>query len=271
MIEASVVPFPTVLGVPLSSTISESGVLVEASPASSTTGGEIGATILPALSAEQSAGPVVTLAVGSSTEQSPAAGQPVASLPAPITIANGNTALAVVPSPVVGANGLTSLAVFSTPIAPAAGLNSPAVLLTPIVGNNGLTSLAVVATPVVGANGLTSLAIGFETETTPATSQSNSAPSPIEGFVVVPSPVLAPQLSENIPNQANIGASGAPNVASPSGSVESPVPGGNENGNYSIHVLLNPTAATQFKGSAARLSLDFGLCLFGLVTFLALL
>ena len=270
-IEASVIPPATITGVTASLTISNSGVNVEATPAGSPTAGEIGATIIPSLPTEKSAGAVVTLAVGSSAEQNPAGGLPVASVPEPIIVANGTTALAVVPSPVVGANGLTSLAVFSTPIAPAAGLATPAVLLTPVVGANGLTSLAVVATPVVGANGLTSLAIGFETETTPAAGQSNGTPSPIEGFVVVQSPAFAPQVSGVIPIQANIASSGVANLGLPSGSAESPVSGGSGSGNYSIHVLLNPTAAAQFHGSAVRLSLGFGVGLFGLVVVLVLL
>lgn len=308
VIEASLIPATTVAAVTLSPTFSSVGVKTEATPAGSLNSGEIGATIIPSLPAEQSAGPVVTLAVGSSAEQTPAAGppaasmstpiivangttalafiptpvvganglfpavgQPAASMPTPIIVANGTTALAVIPSPVVGANGLTSLAVFSTPIAPAAGLTTPAVLLTPIVGANGLTSLAVVATPIVGANGLTSLAIGFETETVPAAGQTNSAPTPIEGFVLVQPPVFTPQVSGGIPTQANIAASGVNNVILPSGSAESPVSGGSGSGNYSIHVLLNPTAATQFQGSAVRIPLGFGVGLFGLMMFLVLL
>ncbi|KAL9076275.1 MAG: hypothetical protein Q9161_000991 [Pseudevernia consocians] len=270
-IEASVIPPATITGVTASLTISTSGVNVEATPAGSPTAGEIGASIIPSLPTEKSAGAVVTLAVGSSAEQNPAGGQPAALVPEPIIVANGTTALAVVPSPVVGANGLTSLAVFSTPIAPAAGLTTPAVLLTPVVGANGLTSLAVVATPVVGANGLTSLAIGIETETTPAAGQSNGTPSPIEGFVVVQSPAFAPQVSGGLPIQANIASSGVANLVLPSGSAESPVSGGSGSGNYSIHVLLNPTAAAQFHGSAVRLSLGFGVGLFGLVVVLVLL
>ncbi|KAL9134069.1 MAG: hypothetical protein Q9175_004756 [Cornicularia normoerica] len=257
------------VGSSTTSIIGSSGMTAESSfPTSAIIGG---AAIIPSLPAEQSAGPVVTLAIGSSAEQVPAAGQPASSLPTPIIFANGSTALAVVPSPVVGANGLTSLAVFSTPIAPAAGLTTPAILLTPIVGANGLTSLAVVATPLVGANGLTSLAIGFETENIPAAGQSNSAPTPIEGFIVVQSPAFTPQVSGGIPIQANIAASGVANVALPSGSVESPVSGGSGNGNHSIHILLNPTAATQFQGSAVRLSLGLGIGLFGLIIFLVLL
>ncbi|KAF6219157.1 hypothetical protein HO133_004982 [Letharia lupina] len=257
-IGSSVVPATTSASVILSPNFSSSGINIEATPAGNLTSGEIGATIIPSLPAEQSAGPVVTLAVGSSAEQTPAAGQSATLMPTPIIVANGSTALAVVPSPVVGANGLTSLAVFSTPIAPAAGVTTPAVLLTPIVGANGLTSLAVVATPVVGANGLTSLAIGFETETIPTAGQSNSAPTPIEGFVVVQPPAFTPQVSGSIPNQANIAASGVVNVVLPSGSAESPVSGDSGSGNYSIHVLLNPTAASQFQGSAVRISLGFG-------------
>ena len=273
----------------LSPTFSSSGVNIEATPS------ENGAIIIPSLPAEQTAEPVVTLAIGSTAEQTSTAGQPVASTPAPILIANNSTALAVVPSPVVGVNGLTSLAVFSTPIAPAAGLTNPAVLLTPIVGPNGLTSLAVVATPVVGANGLTSLAIGFETETTPAAGQSNGAPTPIEGFVIVQSPAVTPQISGTIPTQAlqvsgfipnqGLQVSGViPNQAlqvsgtvptgvniAGSGFPESPVSGGSGSGNYSIHVLLNPTAAAQFRGSAVRLTVGFGVGLFGLVVFLVLL
>lgn len=306
--EASVLPATTVAGFVLSPTSSSTGVNIEATPVESPASGEFGATIIPSLPASQSAGPVVTLAVGPSVEQIPAAGQPAASIPipiiaangttalgvipspvvgangqippagqpaaltpTPITVANGSTALAVVPTPIIGANGLTSLAVFSTPIAPAAGLTTPAVLLTPIVGSNGLTSLAVVATPVVGANGLTSLAIGFETETTPAAGQSNSAPTPVEDFIVVQPPAFTPQASGGIPTQANIVASGVANVNVPSGSPESPVSGGSGSGNYSIHVLLNPTAATQFQGSAVRLTLGFGVGLFGLIVFLILL
>lgn len=308
VIEASVVPVTTVTGVTLSPTFSSSGVNIEPAPAGSSTSGESGAIIVPSLPAEQSAGPLVTLAVGPSVEQIavagqpvastptsiivangtsistvspspivsvngqiPAAGQPVASTQTPIIVANGTTALAVIPSPVVGANGLTSLAVFSTPIAPAAGLTMPAVLLTPIVGANGLTSLAVVATPVVGANGLTSLAIGFETESIPAAGQSNSAPTPVEGFVVVQPPAFTPQFSGSVPNQVNVAASGVANVVLPSESAGSPVSGDIGSGNYSIHVLLNPTAVTQFQGSAVRLSLGFGVGLFGLIVFLVLL
>ena len=271
VIEASVIPATTIAGVALSLSFSSSGVNIEATPAGSPTSGEIGATIIASLPTEQSAGPVVTLAVGSSAEQTPAAGQPAAAIPSSIIVANGNTALAVIPSPVVGANGLTSLAVFSTPIAPAAGLTTPAVLLTPIVGPNGLTSLAVVATPIVGANGLTSLAIGFETETIPATGQSNSASTPVEGFVVVQPPAFTPQVSEGIPIQANIAGSGIANIGFSSGPAESPVSGGSGSGNYSIHVLLNPTAATQFQGSAVRISFGFGVGLSGLMVFLVLL
>ncbi|CAD6577256.1 MAG: hypothetical protein ASARMPREDX12_008286 [Alectoria sarmentosa] len=271
VIEASVVPATTIAGVALGLSFSSSGVNIEATLAGSPTSGEMGATIIPSLPAEQSAGPVVTLAVGSSAEQTPAAGQPAASIPTSIIVANGSTALAVIPSPVIGANGLTSLAIFSTPIAPAAGLTTPAVLLTPIVGPNGLTSLAVVATPIVGANGLTSLAIGFETETTPAAGQSNSAPSPVEGFVVIPPPAFIPQVSEGIPIQANIAGSGVANIGFPSGPAESPVSGGSGSGNYSIHVLLNPTAATQFQGSAVKIAFGFGLGLSGLLVFLVLL
>lgn len=299
---SSVIPITTVAGFTLSPTFSSSDVNIEATPAGSPTSGEIGVTIIPSLPAEQSAGPLVTLAVGPSAEQTPAVGQPAASTPTPIIVTNsttalpvvgingqipaagqsvaptstqiivaGTTALAVIPSPVVGANGLTSLAVFSTPIAPAGGLTTPAVLLTPIVGANGLTSLAVVATPVVGANGLTSLAIGFETETTPAADQSNSAPTPIEGFVVVQPPAFTPQVSGSIPSQVNVAASGIANVVLPSGSAESPVSGDSGSGNYSIHVLLNPTTVTQFQGSAVRLSLGFGVGLFGLMVFLVML
>ncbi|CAD6575177.1 MAG: hypothetical protein ASARMPRED_007122 [Alectoria sarmentosa] len=271
VIEASVVPATTIAGVALGLSFSSSGVNIEATLAGSPTSGEMGATIIPSLPAEQSAGPVVTLAVGSSAEQTPAAGQPAASIPTSIVVANGSTALAVIPSPVIGANGLTSLAIFSTPIAPAAGLTTPAVLLTPIVGPNGLTSLAVVATPIVGANGLTSLAIGFETETTPAAGQSNSAPSPVEGFVVVSPPAFIPQVSEGIPIQANIAGSGVANIGFPSGPAESPVSGGSGSGNYSIHVLLNPTAATQFQGSAVKIAFGFGVGLSGLLVFLVLL
>ena len=266
-----IVPATTVAGVALSPTFSNSSIIIGAIPAGSPASSEIGATIVPSLAAEQSVGSVVTLAVGSSAEQTPAAGQPVASPPIPIIVTNGSTALAVIPSPIVGANGLTSLAVFSTPIAPAAGLTRPAVLLTPIVGANGVTSLAVVATPVIGANGLTSLAIGFETETTPAASQSNGAPTPIEGFVLVQPSAFAPQVSGGIPTQANIAASGVANVVLPSGSAETPESSGSGPGNYSIHVPLSPTTATQFQGSAVRLSLDFGVGLFGLMVFLVLL
>ncbi|CAF9926986.1 hypothetical protein IMSHALPRED_007092 [Imshaugia aleurites] len=269
VIEASAIPATTVAGSGLSPTFSSSGVNIEATPTGSATPGEIGATVIPSLPAEQSAGPVVTLAVGSSAEQAPAAGQPTASVPTPILLANGSTALAVVPSPVVGANGLTSLAVFSTPIVPAAGLTTPAVLLTPIVGANGLTSLAVVATPVVGANGLTSLAIGFETSTIPSAGQSNSAPTPIEGFAVVQPSALTPQVSGLISTPANLVVSGVANVGLPSVSTQSPASGGN--GNFSIHVLLSPTAATEFHGSAVRLSLGFGVGLFALMVFFVLL
>ena len=308
VIEASIIPATTGAGVVLSPSFSSSGVNVEAIPAGSPTSGEIGATVIPSLPVGQSAGPVVTLAVGPSPAQTPAAGQPAfststpiivvggttastvipspvlgangqtsapgqpaVSIPTPITVANGSTAIAVVPSPVVGANGLTSLAVFSTPIAPAAGLTTPAVLLTPVVGANGLTSLAVVATPVVGANGLTSLAIGFETETSPAASQSNSAPTPVEGFVLVQSPAYTLQASGGIPAQVTIAASGVPNTVVPSGSAESPASGGNGGGNYSIHVLLNPTVATQFHGSATTYSLGFGVGLVALTVFFVLL
>ncbi len=267
-IEASLVPVTTAT---LSPTLSTSGAIIEATPAGSPSSGEIGATVIPFPPTEQSVGPVVTLAVGSSAEQNLAPGQPATSVPGPIIIANGTTALAVVPSPVVGPNGLTSLAIFSTPIAPAAALTTPAVLLTPFVGANGLTSLAVAATPVVGANGLTSLAVGFETETTLAVGQSNSAPTPVEGFVVIQSPAFVPQVSGSVPHQANIAASGATNVILPSGSAEFPVSGGSGSGNYSIHVLLNPTAASQFQGSAVRLSLGFSAGLFGLMVFLVLL
>lgn len=308
VVEASIVPATTVAGVVLSSTFSSTSVNIEATPAGSPAEGEIGATVLPSLPAEQSAGPVVTLAVGPSAEQAPAAGQSAASVPIPIIaanstaalgvipspvvaangqippagqpaastptsiiVANGSTALAVVPTPVIGANGLTSLAVFSTPIAAAAGLTTPAVLLTPIVGANGLTSLAVVATPVIGANGLTSLAIGFETETTPAAGQSNSARTPVEGFIVVQSPAFTPQASSGIPVQASIISSGVANGVVPSGFPGSPVSGGSGSSNYSIHVPLSPTAATQFQGSASRLSLGFEVGLFGSFVFLILL
>ena len=305
--EASIVAATTVAGVVLSPYFSGSGVNVKAIPIGSPTSGEIVASIIPSLPAEQSAGPLVTLAVGSSSEQTGAAGQPVVSVPnlnrfasdttapsvvlssvvgangqtvapeipaaslsTPVIVANGITAIAVVPSPVVGANGLTSLAVFSTPIAPAAGLTTPSVLLTPVVGANGLTSLAVVATPVVGANGLTSLAIGFETEASPAVGQSNSAPTPVEGFVLVQSPSYTSQVSGGIPAQGNTAASGA-NVIVPSVSGESPESGGSGGGNYSIHVFLNPTAATHFEGSAIRGSLSFGVSLFALMVFFVLL
>ena len=250
---------------------------------------EVGANFFPSLPGEEAAAPVVTLAIGPSSEQVnglPAASTPYASTPSPVILANSNgTALAVVPSPVVGANGLTSLAVFSTPIAPAGpGLTPPAVLLTPVVGPNGLTSLAVVATPVIGANGLTSLAIGFETETTPSSGQSVGASAPIEGFVVVQSPAVtqhvpgiistqAPQVSGNVPNQApqisGIIPTGA-NIAG-SGSTEPPVSGGSGSGNYSIHVPLNPTTAAQFRGSAVGLTIGCGVGLFGLGVFLVLL
>ena len=302
MIEASIIPATTVAGIVLNPTFSSSGVNIEAILTGTPTSSEVGASIIPSLPAEQSAGPLVTLAVGSSPAQTAAVGQPAtsphtfssgitaptdipssvvgtngesvaagqsaASISTPIIVANGSTAIAVVPSPVVGANGLTSLAVFSTPIAPAAGLTTPAVLLTPIVGANGLTSLAVVATPVIGANGLTSLAVGFETETSPAAGQSNSAHTPIEGFVLVQSPAFTPQASGSIPAKATIAASGVINVGVPSGSAESPASGG---GNYSIHVLLNPTAATHFQGSAIRPSLGIGVGLFASMVFLALL
>lgn len=270
-------------GATLSPTFSSRGVNVEA-----------GTTIIPSLPGEQAAVPVVTLAIGPSAET--IAGQPAASTPSPVILANSEgTALAVVPSPVVGANGLTSLAVFSTPIAPAGpGLSPPAVLLTPVVGPNGLTSLAVIATPVVGANGLTSLAIGFDTETTPAAGQSNGAPAPIEGFVVVQSPAVTQHVAGNIstqaqqvsgfthnqvqisavvPNQAlqvsGIIPTGANTAAS--GSAESPVSGGSFSGNYSIHVLLNPTTVAQFRGSAVGLTIGFGVGLLGLGVFLVLL
>ena len=305
--EASIVAGTTVTGVVLSPYFSSSGVNVKAIPASSPTSSEIVASIIPSLPAEQSAGPLVTLAVGSSSEQTAAAGQPAVSVPTlnrfasgttapsvvlspvvgangqivapeipaaslstPVIVANGITAIAVVPSPVVGANGLTSLAVFSTPIAPAAGLTTPSVLLTPVVGANGLTSLAVVATPVVGANGLTSLAIGFETEASPAVGQSNSAPTPVEGFVLVQSPSYTSQVSGGIPAQGSTAASGV-NVIVPSGSGESPESGGSGGGNYSIHVFLNPTAATHFEGSAVRGSLGFGVGLFTLMVCFVLL
>ena len=309
--EASIVAAATVAGVTQSPYFSGSGVNVEVVPAGSPTPGEIGASIIASLPAEQSAGPLVTLAVGSSSEQTAAAGQPAMSIPTlntfvsgitapsgvlssvvgangqsvapeipaasvstPVIVANGITAIAVVPSPVVGANGLTSLAVFSTPIAPAAGLTTPSVLLTPVVGANGLTSLAVVATPVVGANGLTSLAIGFETEASQAVGQSNSAPSPVEGFVLVQSPSFTPsftsQVSGGIPAQGNTAASGI-NVIVPSGTGESPESGGSGGGNYSIHVFLNPTAATHFEGSAIRSSLGFGVGLVALAVFFVLL
>lgn len=295
LVEASVAPATTVAGLTLSPTFSSSGVNIEATPAGSLISTENGAAIIQFLPAEQTAGPVVTLAIGSSAEQTSSASQPIASVPTPIIVANGTTALAVVPSPVVGANGLTSLAVFSTPIAPAAGITTPAVLLTPIVGANGLTSLAVVATPVVGANGLTSLAIGFETETTPAAAQFNGAPTQTEGFFVVQSPGITTHVSGFIPNQALEFSGLIPNQASQvsglipnqalqvsgivptraniaeSGSAESPVSGGSGSGNYSIHVLLNPTAAAQFRGSAVRLTLGFGVGLFGSVVFLILL
>ena len=271
VIQASAIPATPVASIALSPTFSSSGVNIEASPAGSALSGELDATIIPSLAAEQSAGPAETLAVGSSEGQIPAAGQPAPSASTPIIVANGTTALAVIPSPIVGANGLTSLAVFSTPIAPAAGLTTPAVLLTPIVGANGLTSLAVVATPIVGANGLTSLAIGFETETTPATSQSNTAPSPIEGFVVVQPPAFAAQVSGSILTAAHIAASGVANVLLPSGPTESPVSGGSGSGNNSIHVLLSPTAAIQFQGSAIRLSLSHGVGFLGLMAFFVLL
>lgn len=307
MIEASIVPATTGAGVVLSPSSSSSGVSIEAIPAGSLTSSEVLATIIPSLPAEQSVGPVVTLAVGPSPEQTPTAsqpfiststpiivagsttiptvvpspvigangqtsipGQPAASIPTPITVANGITAIAVVPSPVVGANGLTSLAVFSTPIAPAAGLTTPAVLLTPVVGANGLTSLAVVATPVIGANGLTSLAIGFETESSPAASQSNSAATPVEGFVLVQSPAFTLQGSGGIPFQSNSTASGGTKTLVPSGSAESPASGGSGGGNYSIHVPLNPTVATQFHGSATRLSLNLGVGFFASMVFVLL-
>lgn len=293
VIEASVVPATPGAGLVLSPSFSSSGVNTEATPAGSLTLGETFATIIPSVPAEQSIGPEITLAIGPSPEQTPAPGQPfiststpiivagstttptvvplpvigangqtsipgqpAASIPTPITVANGLTAIAVVPSPVVGANGLTSLAIFSTPIAPAAGLTTPAVLLTPVVGANGLTSLAVVATPVIGANGLTSLAIGFETESSPTASQSNSAPTPVEGFVLVQSPAYTFQGSGGIPVQSSITASGVTKSLVPSGSTESPTMGGSGGGNYSIHVPLNPTVATQFHGSATQLSLD---------------
>lgn len=308
VIEASIVPATTGAGVVLSPSFSSSGVNIEAIPAGSLTSGEVLATIIPSLPAEQSVGPVVTLAVGPSPEQTPTAsqptiststpiivagstttptvipspvigangqtslpGQPTASIPTPITVANGSTAIAVVPSPVVGANGLTSLAIFSTPIAPAAGLTTPAVLLTPVVGANGLTSLAVVATPVIGANGLTSLAIGFETESSPAASQSNSAPTPVEGFVLVQSPAFTLQGSGGIPVQSSITASGVTKIPVPSGPAESPVSGGSGGGNYSIHVALNPTVATQFHGSGTRLSLDLGVGFVASMVFFVLL
>ena len=295
LVEASVAPATTVAGLTLSPTSSSSGVNIEATPAGSLISTENGAAIIQFLPAEQTAGPVVTLAIGSSAEQTSSASQPIASVPTLIIVANGTTALAVVPSPVVGANGLTSLAVFSTPIAPAAGLTTPAVLLTPIIGANGLTSLAVVATPVVGANGLTSLAIGFETETTPAAAQFNGAPTQTEGFLIVQSPGITTHVSGFIPNQALEFSGLIPNQASQvsglipnqalqvsgivptraniaeSGSAESPVSGGSGSGNYSIHVLLNPTAAAQFRGSAVRLTLGFGVGLFGSVVFLVLL
>ena len=271
VIQNSVIPATTVAGVALSPTFSSSGVNVETTFAGSPALGEVSATIIPSLPADQTVGPVVTLAVGSSAEQIPFAGQPATSIPTPILIANGTTALAVIPSPIVGANGLTSLAVFSTPIAPAAGLTTPAVLLTPIVGANGLTSLAVVATPVVGVNGLTSLAIGFETEITPTAGRSSSAPSSIEEFVVVQPPAFTPQVSGGIPSQANIAASGTEIVVPVSGSAETPITGGSGSSNYSIHVLLNPTATTEYQGSAVRLSLGFGVGLLGFMVCLAVL
>ena len=307
MAEASIVPATTVAGLVLSPYLSGSGTNVQALSASSSTSGETGASIILSVPAEQSAGPLVTLAVGSSSEQTAAAGLPAvsiptlnrfasstttpsvipspvvgangqtvvpemssASLPTPFIVANGITAIAVVPSPVVGANGLTSLAVFSTPIAPAAGLTTPSVLLTPVVGANGLTSLAVVATPVVGTNGLTSLAIGFETEASPAAGQSNSAPTPVEGFVLVQSPSFTSQVSGRIPAQGNTAASGV-SVTVPSGSGVSLESGGSGGGHYSIHVFLNPTAATHFEGSAIRSSLGFGVGLFALTVSLVLL
>ena len=285
--EASIVPATTIAGIVLSSSFPSSGVNVETILASTPTSGNIGDTIIPSLPAEQSAGPLVTLALGPSLEQTAAAGQPAISIPtlnrfassttaplvlsSPVVGANGSTAIAVVPSPVVGANGLTSLAIFSTPIAPAAGLTSPSVLLTPVVGANGLTSLAVVATPVVGANGLTSLAIGFETETSSAAGQSDVTPTPVEGFVLIQSPSFTPQVSGGIPAQVNIAASGINNIVVPSGSGESPESGGSGGGNYSIHVLLNPTAATHFQGSAIRHSLGFGVGLFAMMVFFVLL
>lgn len=305
--EASIFAATTVAGVVPSPYTSGSGANVQAIPAGSPTSGGIVASIIPSLPGEQSAGPLVTLAVGSSSEQTAAAGQPAVSIPAlnrfagdttapsvvlspvvgangqnvapetpaaslstPVIVANGMTAIAVVPSPVVGANGLTSLAVFSTPIAPAAGLTTPSVLLTPVVGANGLTSLAVVATPVVGANGLTSLAIGFETEASPAVGQSNSVPTPVEGFVLVQSPPFTSQVSGGTPAQGNTAASGV-NVIVPSGSGGSPESGGSGSGNYSIHVFLNPTAATHFEGFATRSSLSFGVGLFALMVFFLLL
>ena len=305
--EASIVPATTVAGVVLSPYFSSSGVNVEAIPFASSTPGEIGVSIIPSLPAEQSVGPLVTLAVGSSSEETAAAGQPAVSIPTlntfasgssvpsvvlspivgangqsgaseipatsmstPLIVANGITAIAVVPSPVVGANGLTSLAVFSTPIAPAAGLTTPSVLLTPVVGANGLTSLAVVATPVVGANGLTSLAIGFETEAGPAVGQSISAPTPVEGFVLIQSPSFTSQVSGGVPSQVNTAASSV-SVIVPSESGESPESGGSGGGNYSIHVFLNPTAVTHFEGSAIRSSLGFSVGLFALMVFLVLL
>ena len=142
--------------------------------------------------------------------------------------------------------------------------------MTPVVGANGLTSLAVVATPVVGANGLTSLAIGFETEASPAVGQSNSVPTPVEGFVLVQSPSFTSQVSGGIPAQGNTAASGV-NVIVPSGSGESPESGGSGSGNYSIHVFLNPTAATHFEGFATRSSLSFGVGLLALMVFFVLL
>ena len=229
-------------------------------------------TPTPTLAANSTTAPILfSPPVVGAISQSLAAVQPAASLPTPIIVANNSTAIAVVPSPVVGANGLTSLAVFSTPIAPAAGLTTPAVLLTPIVGANGLTSLAVLATPVVGANGLTSLAIGFETEATPTGVQSSVTPTPVENYVLVQSPSFAPQVSGSVPVREHVAATGVSGLVVPSASPESPISGGSGAGNYSIHVLLNPTAATHFQGSAVRISFSFAVGFVGFVMLLVLL